>query len=274
MKKYIIAIIIVLGILLSLFGSYYIYSSNNSQNDTETLKSKTDEEITYLDTTIVSLMNGLNNITYSNYKVTEEVTKEDKNSKSNPSVTNMNMNYNSILVRKDDKINWDDIKKEIEKMYSTWNTVLIDLNALNVNQDDLLKYTSVLDNVTIAVQKEDKKSTLFELANLYSLLAKYAKQYSKNDKKINLLDTKANVLDAYVLIEDERWDNMKNSIQKAQNSYNNIINSNLQTSQYINTINKAYILLNEMLKSINTKDKDIFYINYKNLMHEIDIINT
>ena len=204
MKKYIIAIIIVLGILLSLFGSYYIYSSNNSQNDTETLKSKTDEEITYLDTTIVSLMNGLNNITYSNYKVTEEVTKEDKNSKSNPSVTNMNMNYNSILVRKDDKINWDDIKKEIEKMYSTWNTVLIDLNALNVNQDDLLKYTSVLDNVTIAVQKEDKKSTLFELANLYSLLAKYAKQYSKNDKKINLLDTKANVLDAYVLIEDER----------------------------------------------------------------------
>ena len=67
---------------------------------------------------------------------------------------------------------------------------------------------------------------------------------------------------------------MKNSIQKAQNSYNNIINSNLQTSQYINTINKAYILLNEMLKSINTKDKDIFYINYKNLMHEIDIINT
>ena len=37
-------------------------------------------------------------------------------------------------------------------------------------------------------------------------------------------------------------------------------------------INKSYILLNELFKSVDLKNKDSFYINYKNLMDELDII--
>lgn len=191
----------------------------------------------------------------------------------NSTITNMNTKYNSILINSNKKINWNDIKKETEKMYHTWTTVLLDLNALNINQDDLLKYTTVLDNVTKAVQKEDKKVTLYQLANLYQLLVTYTKQYANDNKKVSILETKSNVLNAYALAEESRWQEMKDSIKKAQNSYNNVMNSNLQNNGKNNSsMNKAYVLLNELQKSIDTKDKSIFYINYKNLMQELEIL--
>lgn len=187
-------------------------------------------------------------------------------------ITNMTMKYSSILVNPNKKIDWDTIKKETEKMYHTWNTVLIDLNSLSINQDNLLKYTTILDNLTKAVQKEDKKQTLYRLAELYNLLVIYTKEYSNDNKHITLIDTRANILFAYTLIEDDKWKDMQNYIKKAQNIYNNMMNNTLQNNGNSTNINKAYVLLNEIYKSTDTKDKNIFYINYKNLMRELDII--
>lgn len=301
MKKYIITIAVILGVMLIMFGSYYIYSNTSSQEDVDTLKSKADEEIKYLDSVIVSIMNKFNNITYANYKIVEEkATSQNQNQKNSSvksiesqegqsgennkdnsqgnsienTITNINMDYSSILVNSDNKkIEWNYIKKEIEKMYSTWTTVLIDLNALNVNNTNLLKYNSTLDDITQALENEDKKTSMIKLADLYSLLVSYIKEYSSNNKLIQLLDTKSNILYAYSLAEyEDKWSEMKNYTDKAQNVYNNIINNELKNNDSTNNINKAYVLLNEISKSTSKKDKNIFYINYKNLMKELEII--
>lgn len=306
MKKYIIMIIIILVSILIGFSSYYIYSSNHSENSVDDLQTKANEEIMYLDTTIVSMMNKLNNISYANYKIVEEkVPAEEENTQTSSTgnkggtsksgntssgedsggqsqgssqgnesntVTNMNMNYSSILVNPNKTIDWDTIKKETEKMYRSWITVLIDLNTLNVNQDNLLKYSTTLDSLTKAVQKKDKKETLNQLANLYSLIVSYNKEVSKDNQKNSILDTKSNILYAYALAEGDKWQDMKNHIKKAQSAYNNVINSNLQNNQNVSNINKAYVLLNEIDKGIDTKDKSIFYIKYKNLMQELEVL--
>lgn len=301
MKKYIITIAVILGVMLIMFGSYYIYSNTSSQEDVATLKSKADEEIKYLDSVIVSIMNKFNNITYANYKIVEEkATSQNQNQKNSSvksiesqewqsggnnkdnsqensienTITNINMDYSSILVNSDNKkIEWNYIKKEIEKMYSTWTTVLIDLNALNVNNTNLLKYNSTLDDITQALENEDKKTSMIKLADLYSLLVSYIKEYSSNNKLIQILDTKSNILYAYSFAEyDDKWSEMKSYTDKAQNVYNNIINNELKNNDSTNNINKAYVLLNEISKSTSRKNKNIFYINYKNLMKELEII--
>ena len=288
MKKYIITIAVILGVMLIMFGSYYIYSNTSSQEDVDTLKSKVDEEIKYLDSVIVSIMNKFNNITYANYKIVEEkVTSQNQNQKNSSvksiesqegqsggnnkdnsqgnsienTITNISMDYSSILVNSDNKkIEWNYIKKEIEKMYSTWTTVLIDLNALNVNNTNLLKYNSTLDDITQALENEDKKTSMIKLADLYSLLVSYIKEYSSNNRLIQLLDTKSNILYAYSLAEyEDKWSEMKNYTDKAQNVYNNIINNELKNNDSTNNINKAYVLLNEISKSTSKKSKNIFY---------------
>lgn len=188
-------------------------------------------------------------------------------------ITNMDMSYSSILVNPSKNIDWEYIKKETEKMYGTWTTVLIDLNALNVNKDNLLKYSAKLDDITQALEKEDRKLSMKNLADLYSLLVSYVKDFSDDNKTVYIFETKSNILYAYALTEyDDKWGDMKNDIKKAQSMYGNFINNGIQNSNNISSINKAYVLLNEIEKSTDKKDKNIFYINYKNLMQELDII--
>lgn len=76
-KKYVVGLVTIVIVLLLVFGGYHIYSSNKSQNSIDSLKSKADSEIDYLSTTIISMMNGLNNISYENYKIVENTPSSD-----------------------------------------------------------------------------------------------------------------------------------------------------------------------------------------------------
>ena len=149
---------------------------------------------------------------------------------------------------------------------------MLDLNVLDVNQENLLKYSSTLDNITKAVQDENKKDTLYYLADLYNLLVQYSKEYSENTILINVLDTKSNILYAYSLIEDSNWNEIESKLKQAQSIFNNIRNSEYKNTKKATNINKAYVYINELLKNVYIKNKDIFYINYKNLMQELEII--
>ena len=113
---------------------------------------------------------------------------------------------------------------------------------------------------------------MYNLADLYSLIVRYTKDYSNDNKKIILLSVKSNILYSYALIEDTKWNEMKNYIQKAQTVYSELMNGTMPSNVNPININKSYILLNELFKSVDLKNKDSFYINYKNLMDELDII--
>lgn len=80
MKKYAIIFFISIIIVLILFGGYYVYSVN-SQDTVANLKAKANEEIIYLGSEIISMMNKFNNITYANYKVVEETVTSNQEEK-------------------------------------------------------------------------------------------------------------------------------------------------------------------------------------------------
>ena len=77
------------------------------------------------------------------------------------------------------------------------------------------------------------------------------------------------ILNAYTLAEEDKWEEMKQNITNAKSKYTTLI-SNLQNTNRMSNINRGYILLNELEKNINEKNKDVFYINYKNMMQELE----
>ena len=74
MKKYVVSIIILFIIIVLAIGGFFIYSNimNNKSSDAQTLNEKGLAEIDYLNTNIITMMNGLNNISYTNYRVVSE----------------------------------------------------------------------------------------------------------------------------------------------------------------------------------------------------------
>lgn len=76
----------IIVVILMIFIVFTLTGCSEKQSEEELSKEKIDQELQYLDTKFVSLMNMLNNISFINYKVTSEDIKEEKNeSKENSS---------------------------------------------------------------------------------------------------------------------------------------------------------------------------------------------
>lgn len=127
----------------------------------------------------------------------------------------------------------------------------------------------MLDNLIIATKNENKIEILKQISNLFYFLPKYEQKYSDDVKKINIQYTKYYVLNSYCLADENKWTQMKESINSAKDYFLNVIN-NIDTDENTQSkISKVYVLLNELDNSINLQDKDIFYIKYKVLMADL-----
>lgn len=296
--RYILYIILMFILIFILTGC----SNQANQDNQDILKSKVKEEISYLDNTIVSILNIVNNISYDNYKVSSkniQSTQSDNNQNQNQSSGQdgqaseslsqeggesqsssqnsgnssqtqsiMTMEKNGILTTRGKDTDWNLLKEILESLYSSWSTIALDMNALNINSEDILSFNTFLNDATKSVKDENKKDTMNNLLKLYALLPKYSSNVT-DEIFTNLLDTKVQVLNAYVLTEDQNWDEINKRLDNAINEYGNIINNVEINSRNPTGVSQTYILLKELQRSTSSKDVDIFYINYKNFMQEI-----
>lgn len=183
--------------------------------------------------------------------------------------TKFELKNNGVLMGQSKEVDWDSIKSNTEMLYSTLPTVILDLHELNVNNEDILNFSDVLDQVTLSVKQEDKTATLNNLASLYAFLPTYRSQISEDNQSVNIDYMKACVLNSYAFVEQEKWDEMKKQMVNAMNYFSNIMNRVEGKEQEQNQISKIYVLLNELNNSIDKKEKDLYYIKYRNLMEEL-----
>ena len=289
MKKFVVSIIIFLIIIVLAIGGYFIYSNimNNKSSDVQTLNEKCLSEIDFLQTSIISMMNSLNNISYTNYRiVSEEIDVSDSEEESSSSgqsgqenqtstqnrIDSSSVVNNDILSSNSDDISWDELKSERENMYDSWTTILIDLTTLNVNKDNLLKYNNTMDKIVNDFENENKSASLKDLSDLYNLLALYVKDFAPEGNEANVYSVKSNILYAYTYATIDDWNNVKKYISSAKDEFTNILNNQVNNMNNIDEINKAYILINELDEDGNNQNKKVFYVNYRNLMQELENI--
>lgn len=280
-------------IILTVVAILAIKQGKSQTTKTEELESKVHAELQYLDNKILSMLNGLNNILLRNYIVssyeigesTEESDNESSGVTKNSDETEIEAdssstdNENKIniyqlkavgILTSNKDANWESLKAEIEILYSSWNTIILDLYKVNINSEDILKFSSVLDKATMDIREENKEKALATLSELYSYIPIYMESYSNDNKEINIQKTKSNIMRAYSLVNSKNWNEVNAQLINAENSYLNVLNSNT-TEDY--SINKGYILLKELQNSVAEKDEDIFYIKYKNLIEKLNNIS-
>ena len=289
-KRYFIFFLCIIIFLLIISACVMVFSSTNDDKT----KDKVEEEIGYIEVKLLGMLNSLNNIPFSNSILLEQnsikgqengnatsstnSTSQDSQSSSGNSsegsssqnnkstdYTKYNVESKNILTLKENNIDWDYIKNTVEVLYSTWPTIMMDFHSINIKNEDILSFSNNLDALIVNIEKEDKRSTINSLAILYSFIPLYREQFSEDTDKTNIAYTKSYIVNAYVLLEDEKWDDMKTEISKAGEYFGIIINSVNENRQQ-SSVSKTYVLINEMNNAIKLKDKKLFYLKYKNLM--------
>lgn len=168
--------------------------------------------------------------------------------------------------------NWDLVKDRVENLYSVWSTVSIDLVQLNVPEDKVNYFNTILNELTLQVKDEKKTESIQKLVDIYGNILDFYNDFdsslSLNEKKAK--EIKYNIIIAYENVEMDKWDEAKKFVSEAQKKNGEILN-NLENMNEFN-MKKINIILNQLSSSLDTKDKDIFYINYKNFIQEINLL--
>ena len=176
----------------------------------------------------------------------------------------------SGVLTNNENINWDNVKNEIEELYLSIPTITIDLYNQNVNQEDILSFNKEIDNLAMVAKDEKKLETLFELSKLYDYLPKFMQEDNELNKTI--IETKSNIFKAYSKLDTGNWDEISVDIQNAINLYTQLLtNPNIDVNK-TDSINKSYIMLNELQNAARLQDVSIFLIKYKNLIEELNNI--
>ena len=301
MKKFkTMAYIVIIAIIIIFAISIYVNASKNNEDDQ---KSKTLSELEYIETKFVELFNKMNNIEVRNYKITVgELSKEttessskseeggasggsSKGGESGTSSSNKEtgtedegqdkekyeLTSNGILISSRD-VKWDEIKWEVENLYSSISTMTLDLYKMQINQDDILGFNKEIDNLTTKIAENNKQQTLDELVKGYEYIQKFFQSVSDSEITKLLIETKLNIFKAYSKLDQKNWQDIGNNVKNAIDIYSKLLTNTKieQMKQY--GINKGYIMLNELQNSVTIQDEQVFLIKYKNLLEEINNI--
>jgi len=174
----------------------------------------------------------------------------------------------NVLTASED-INWDSVKSEVETLYISIPSITLDLYQANLNQEDILEFNRQYDNLTKVVKDENKKETLVQLVTLYDYIPKFLKNVSEDNLYQICIQTKAQILKAYAKLDDKDWSGIRNDVQSSIDIFNQLITSTRIDTSKQYSVNKVYIMVNELQNAVNMQDESVFLIKYKNLMEEL-----
>lgn len=292
-----------LVVLLLLIPIIFLTACDNKNTTSEDTKQKVIQELEYLDTELIAILNNLNNISLQNYTITSEQITLDgggesstssggaeqsnssegqqKQSESqngggeeskNTGITTTQTEPNIVIDSNENDIDWKEIKRKIESISNSWGIVLLDLSTLNVDNNDILEFSKTIDENILTIKDEDKIATLTNTAKLYSFIPKFESAISAPNSVQNIKQVKSYLMNAYSLVEQGNWGEIENNISECEKTFKNLMNDveYIKSKEY--KVNKAYVLIKELQNSLPYKDRKLFYVKYKNLIENINVL--
>lgn len=176
-----------------------------------------------------------------------------------------------VLTNEED-INWDIVKREVEGIYVSIPSIIMDFYELNLNQEDILGFNTQYDNLTKAVKDQKKDQVLAGLTSVYDFLPKFLKGASQDALYTTLIETKSHVFKAYSKLDGGNWQEISGDMKNAIDTYSKLLtNTEIDVRKQYN-VSKGYIMINELQNATNLKEPSVFLIKYKNLLEEFNNI--
>lgn len=174
------------------------------------------------------------------------------------------------ILNENEQIDWENIKGDIEELYISIPTITLDLYKTNVNKDEILNFNKEYDNLIKVVKNENREEVLSALNTLYSYIPKFVQNSTDDNINKTVIETKSYIISAYSKLDSENWDSINEDIKKAIDTYSKLLTDTNINKEKQYSLNKSYVILNEIQNAINIKDKSVFLIKYKNLLEELE----
>ena len=182
---------------------------------------------------------------------------------------NYEMQAAGILTTNRD-IDWNTCKNESELIYTSISTITLDLYRLNASQENILNFNKDIDSLTVSLEEENKQGALDNLVKVYEYIPKFAQTIVDDTLYKTVLETKLNVFRGYAKLDSGDWAGISTNMTDAINVYSTLLTNTQIDANKQTSINKGYVMLNELKNAVDTQNTSVFLIKYKNLLEEIN----
>ena len=147
-------------VIIAIFAGLMYASANQETDKTSVIE----QEIMYMDSKLTMLVNLMNNIELQNYQVAvtkieeeesetsskeqektqEKQSEEDsgENSEENKQESQLSRMEQALISVDEGETNWEMIQGEAEVFYSSWATIVLNLNDIGVSNEQILEYSN------------------------------------------------------------------------------------------------------------------------------------
>ena len=188
--------------------------------------------------------------------------------------SNSNENYEMQpvnILNNNPIIDWNELISKTENLYTSWTTIANDLKQIGVSQEQIELFETDMDNLAISIKNRDKNTTIESIIKLYEHLPQF-EEVNQNQQDRKILECKNSLLNCYRYADAEEWELFTNSSTMLKMNFSNIISQKDNYKNKNSNIENASTIINEINNTDSVKDKQVFFIKYKNLMQELDSI--
>ena len=164
------------------------------------------------------------------------------------------------------RVDWNKMQEPIKEIYSSWNSIIIDLNNLQIKNLDLINFGKKVDEISIYINEKNTNNVLLSISDLYSLLAVYTNSYNSNVDIKTKINSKYYLIKAYSLTNTDNWVLINENIAKAEKINLDYI-TNIDNNY---NISRIYVSIKELENSINLKNKEIFKMKLNIVLEKLD----
>ncbi len=162
----------------------------------------------------------------------------------------------------DEEFKWDYLKGDMQKINDSWNTLILDLTEVNVQNQVIIGYSTDLNDLLIAVSKENESAMLDKLNDMYAKVILFKEAYSQEKNRIEKNKIKSDVLGVYCLVNKNDYPAAKTKATTTVENYKSLMNDIQYAEENAYNLNKIYVLLEEFSNAIQTENFDLVRMKY------------
>ena len=150
----------------------------------------------------------------------------------------------------------------MQKINDSWNTLILDLTEVNVQNQVIIGYSTDLNDLLIAVSKENESAMLDKLNDMYAKVILFKEAYSQEKNRIEKNKIKSDVLGVYCLVNKNDYPAAKTKATTTVENYKSLMNDIQYAEENAYNLNKIYVLLEEFSNAIQTENFDLVRMKY------------
>lgn len=164
------------------------------------------------------------------------------------------------------EINWEKIQMDFKEVSNSSSIIILDLTSLQIENNNILEFENKINEINLAIENKSEIDFLRALKDFYKQISNYLNTIlPDNNILYKEIEVKSYLFESLYYCMIDEYDFGLNSIETAENLYDNLMNNVDYLRENSYKVNRVYIAIQEMKLCVQNQEKENVISKYINI---------